>query len=260
MKISVVTAYYNRLTLFVETLKTMANSSIKDFEVIAVDDASDESQRIEPLVKEFPFLRVIRVNPEDRWYMNPCIPFNRAIAEATGDIVVLQNPECLHVGDVLEYIAKNANSRTWLSISTYAFNEQFTQRIRTEKRLPDFRKMPQGAFVGKMGIGWYNHPVYRPTYYHFCAAITKDNLDKLGGFDERYALGIAYDDNELVERVTRLGLLKFIATEVTVIHQHHGKNRGDMMKYRQMVERNRRLFELTKREQIIKVNNNYAKV
>jgi hypothetical protein len=28
---------------------------------------------------------------------------------------------------------------------------------------------------------WYNHPFYRPCYYHFISAITKKNMDLLGG-------------------------------------------------------------------------------
>ncbi len=59
--ISVVTAYYNRKKLFTRTLKSMLPYYGKiDFEVIVVDDGSDEAERLEDLQTDFPFLIVIR--------------------------------------------------------------------------------------------------------------------------------------------------------------------------------------------------------
>ncbi len=68
--------------------------------------------------------------------------------------------------------------------------------------------------------GWYNHSKYRPNAYHFCTAITKKNMNKLGGFDERFALGIAYDDDELIERVKSIVEIKFV-DDTIVLHQNH---------------------------------------
>ena len=102
--------------------------------------------------------------------------------------------------------------------------------------------------------GWDNHSVYNPTYYHFCAAITRGNLDKLGGFDERYANGIAYDDNEFVERIKRLDISMEIPLEVSVFHQWHSK--AEHLKvngYTKKHERNRVIFnKLTLKETSIK--------
>ena len=59
--ISIVTAYYNRKQLFINTLKSIkAQNSTYLLEVIAVDDGSEETERLEDLVSEFPFLKVIR--------------------------------------------------------------------------------------------------------------------------------------------------------------------------------------------------------
>ena len=56
--ISIVTAYYNRKQLFINTLKSIkAQNSTYLLEVIAVDDGSEETERLEDLVSEFPFLK-----------------------------------------------------------------------------------------------------------------------------------------------------------------------------------------------------------
>lgn len=76
MKISIVTAYYNRKQLFYETLKSIAKSKFEDFELIVVDDSSLPEHRLEEYLNEFSFIRIIRLEPENKWYVNPCIPFN----------------------------------------------------------------------------------------------------------------------------------------------------------------------------------------
>lgn len=91
--ISIVSAYYNRKPQFYRTLKSISSSEIKDFEYIVADDGSSNEHRLEDLINEFPFLRVIRVEPKDKWYVNPCIPFNKGIFESKGNIILLQNPE-----------------------------------------------------------------------------------------------------------------------------------------------------------------------
>ena len=54
--ISIVTAYYNRKKLFIKTLESFEKSKYKNFEVVVVDDCSDEDERLEDLVEKFPFL------------------------------------------------------------------------------------------------------------------------------------------------------------------------------------------------------------
>ena len=58
--ISIVTAYYNRKKLFHNTLLRLASFSHSNFEVIVVDDGSNEDNRLDDLEKVFDFLKVIR--------------------------------------------------------------------------------------------------------------------------------------------------------------------------------------------------------
>jgi GT2 family glycosyltransferase len=72
---------------------------------------------------------------------------------------------------------------------------------------------------------WYNHETERPVAFHFCNAITRNNLIKVNGFDERYATGHNWDDAELLYRIKQVCDLKFVATPM-VIHQYHHKSYG----------------------------------
>lgn len=113
-KISIVSSYFNRKNELWRTLKVMDKSSFKDFEYVIVDDGSDYRQRIEDLAEEFKFVKLKRIEPADKHHINPCIPFNMGIAMAEGDIIILQSPECMHMGDVLNFVANNSKDNQYL--------------------------------------------------------------------------------------------------------------------------------------------------
>ena len=256
--ISIVTAYYNRKRLFLETLRSIAKSAYKDFEVIAVDDASEPEERLEDLQTEFTFLKIIRVEPEDKWYSDSCIPFNMGIAKASGDIIMIQNPECCHIHDVLSHVAKTVNDSNYVTMSAYSINEKLGKVFLSEEvdKKTFFEAMPQQCNTNYNG--WYNHSVYNPTYYHFCAAMTKKNMDKLGGFDERFAPGVGFDDNEILYRIDRLGLNKIISDDVSVVHQWHPKVFNlEIPEHNTLYATNENMLKQILQESIIKVKNNY---
>lgn len=209
MRISIVMAYYNRQALLDRTMKSIEKSQIKDYEVIIVDDASDE-----PCV--CPQAKVLRIEPKDKWYHNPCIPYNKGFREATGDIVIIQNPECMHVGDILDYADKNARTNLYISFGCYAINPTETENL-------DNGILPEkinSTFVIDGRHGWYNHTTYRPKAYHFCSAIMRQDLVALGGFDERYANGVAFDDDAFIRSIKRK-MPVVIIDDPYVIHQYH---------------------------------------
>jgi glycosyltransferase involved in cell wall biosynthesis len=112
--ISIVTSYYNRKKQFYETLKSITKTKHKDFELIVVDDGSSPEQRLEEYLITFPFLKIIRIEPKDKWYVNSCVPFNIGINVAKGDIIMLQCPECLHVHDILTHINERINENNYI--------------------------------------------------------------------------------------------------------------------------------------------------
>ncbi len=262
--ISIATSYKNRKPQFIRTLQSIAASKIKDVEVIVVDDASDEPHRLEDLIEQFPFLTVIRVEPYEKWYANPCVAFNKAFAAAKGDKVIIQNPECVHIGDVLQYVEDNLNDTNYLSFAAYSLDQLSTDRLEGL----DYNNVDsitqtfctQSRAVRTEGdVGWYNHSHYRPVGYHFCSAITRDNLTKLGGFDERYAFGHCYDDNEFLFRVRNCAKLSMsIVDSPLVIHQwHYSFNIYSQDNHKEMLAANLELFNQTKQENRINPNDKW---
>jgi|SRR6185437_6623459 len=225
MKVSIVTAYYNRRKLFYNTLVKLRHSTFTDFEVIAVDDGSDEENRLEDLEKEFPFLKVIRLEPKDKWYGNACIPFNIGFRAAKGEIVVLQNPECLHYGNVLGYVVENLKPNDYISFACYSLDKETTDMLDGSNVAAIDSTMTIDFQPRKVGfdgdLGWYNHSTIHPRGFHWGAAIHRDDLMALRGFDERFAMGIAYDDCEFLFRIKQKGMNFKIVDHPCVLHQNH---------------------------------------
>jgi GT2 family glycosyltransferase len=223
--ISVVTAYFNRRKLLLRTLESVKlNYGKIDFEFIVVDDGSDEDERLEDLQNTYPFLRVIRLEKTDKWYSNPCIPFNRGFEEAYGEKIVIQNPECYHFDNILKYVDQHLKKNDYLSFGCFSLDKKntdddtlFFNRNNIELLIENNTHIVQTDG----GLGWYNHSIFRPTAYHFCTAIMTSDLVDLGGFDTRYALGHGFDDDELIFRIKQKGMkIQFINSE-KVIHQNH---------------------------------------
>lgn len=222
--ISIVTAYYNRRKLFERTLNSISKTKYDgDFEVIAVDDGSRTEERLEDLTKKYPFLKVIYLDPSKKWYHNSCVPFNIGIRAAKGDKIILQNPECYHYDDILLKTYIELNDKNYLSFACFSLDKYTTDHFEEVFNSDYLQKLIQQNNFSPIAdgeAGWYNHSKYRPKAYHFCTAITSKNMKKLGGFDERFALGIAYDDDELIDRINRILEIKFFDKTI-VLHQNH---------------------------------------
>jgi len=210
-------AYYNRLPQLKYTLKTFEKSSHKNFEVIIIDDFSFSEHSIDKLPIEFPLLDLQIIKMKDvvssKDYVGPSIPYNTGFIKSQGDKIIIQNPECCHMGDVISYTEKNLKDNVYLSFHCWA----------SGKRELDQLHRTDSFDVSKSNGRWYNHEIHRPASYHFTTAITRKDLIDLNGFDERYAYGFNFDDDEFISRVKQKNLRIRFVEDPWVLHQYHGK-------------------------------------
>lgn len=262
--ISIVTAYYNRKLLFKRTLDSLRFYENKfEFEIIAVDDGSSNAERLEDLIVEYPYLRVHRILPEEKWYSNPCIPFNIGIALARGEKIILQNPECYHFNNILGYVASELKSNSYLSFGCFSLDKENTDDdVLFNDRSNINALINKSSHIVKSdgALGWYNHSKFRPASYHFCTAIMTADLVDLGGFDPRYAFGHGYDDDDLIYRIKLKGLKVKHVDNLIVLHQNHYFEQADVngqkIKYlNDKALRNKHIYEtITRRTRISRAN------
>ncbi len=191
MKTAIVMTAYNRDELLRRTLESFQQYKDKDYFIIIDKD------------------------PDPKDYFNSGIAYNRAFPKALEqdpDIVIIQNAECYHAGDIIGYAEKHLTDKNYISFGCYSLPK--------DSLIPPPIRWNEGARYDGQSA-WYNHPVYRPVGYHFCAAITAKNLRKLNGFDERFKDGKDYEDNFFLYQIRKLGLQIEITADPFVYHQWH---------------------------------------
>lgn len=267
--ISIVTAYYNRKAELWRTLKTIEKSEIKDFEFIIVDDGSDWRQRIEDFTREFPFVRLKRIEIKEKDYINPCIPFNIAFSLAQGDLILIQNPECLHMGDILKHVSENSKYNQYLVYSCYSLSERANNNLAgVDFNLPmpilmDSIRQAIGGFTtnncdtSSRYDSWFAHPIYRRAYFNFMTSLTRKDLYELNGFDERFAYGHAFDDTEFVSRIEKKKMDIVMVETPFCIHQWHPPHTYKIPNFSEAERRNRLLYETLRRQPHIKAQNRF---
>jgi hypothetical protein len=101
----------------------------------------------------------------------------------------------------------------YLVYSVLALNEGDTNKIPNYS----YRYLVDNKFEGN----WYQHSIHKNNCYNFCTAIMREDLLDLGGFDERYAGGVEYGDNDFILRVRRKGMNVISVDEPMLYHQNH---------------------------------------
>ena len=261
--ISIVMTHYNRTHLLERTLFSLTLNKTRDFEVVLVDDAStkEELEKLRELKNEYEkhfIIRLITINETEKWYDNPCIPFNIGLKAAAGDITIIQNAECYHLGNIVDYIEKRKDYfepdpenkkelnvwgehngkyidpniqtyrkeyRRYMSFACYNINKDQCQKITQnpphEEVLDIINPIYNHQIIHGEGEGWFDHPDHRPLGYHWCNAYATKDLKKLKYFDERFSKGTAYDDDDLAFRTKKI-LNTIWVNSPMVIHQWHG--------------------------------------
>lgn len=254
MKICIVITYFDRQFQLEKTLKSFAKTEHKDFEVIIVDDCS----LVPPImgVHDFP-IEVYRT--KDKKWLDGSPTYNLGILKAfqkNPDVIIIQNAETYHVGDVISY-ASTVTDKNYISFACYNLSKEDTFRIHYQNFALGniFREIPNindiinknnNHAVNNDDNAWLNHKVIRPMGYHWCSAITANNMRKLNGFNENFSDGYCFEDDEFLARVRMLGLEVEITDSPFVVHQWHNRNYVPK-NWNQLFQINKKLFEQVQR-------------
>ena len=212
-KISIVMGYVDRKEQLYVTLNTILKTKHTNYEVIIVND---DTVNINSIKTDFPTIDIKIINNSDKKHINPCITYNIGVEHSSGEIILLQNPECCHVGDILTVINVLLKQNDYLAFSTF-FLDNFSKNQKIKNLIFDnnddfwsikkIKDLLQYTLDNKSNElnpnthGWASHHFYNKNYLHFCSAIHKNDFQRIGGFTEEYKDGICFDDDDLVRKI-----------------------------------------------------------
>lgn len=253
---SIVMAYHNRKKQIIYTLNNFEKEYLTkySFEVIIIDDNSKDEEQLFDILNNYNFRIVYKfINAEEKGeFINPCIAYNKGFALSNGKIIIIQNPECIHFTDIMGTFQNMNFENSYYTIpvitstsfhendNVYNFIKNKINKTDIISYLENLNSTSQYAF----SKGWYNHWFYRGNDMkdlHFCSAISKNNLDKLEGFDETYGKYLWYDDNEFKFRISQFLNIIQLQDELA-IHLYHDNGTEFHNDRQHLIEVNKQKF------------------
>lgn len=203
-RLSIILSYRNRDAQRVRRcLDSLANQTIKDFEVLFVDFGSDSAaaRTIKALVEQYPFARYFYSDTRGQPW-NRSIALNIGIQNAAGPYILTADVDLILSPTVLEISLQHASPKRVLHLRPFMLPQDFA----------DWQNVTQ--YEERFPLG----PVSMLGVFQLAAA---DHWRALRGFDEFYRY-YGVEDRDLGQRLAQLGVeTHWLTGIVPTFHQWH---------------------------------------
>jgi len=238
ISISIIMSHRNRPDLLLLTLLKLNSSIFNNFEVVIVDDRSEKHLKpnfIDELYFNYPIKLITIENEDIEDIVCSSYVYNLAFKNSIGDIIIIQNPECLHFGDIPDYVSNNFNYDDYLCFPCYSSNTKDINNyiINNEINIIDIdKKLDEQNIDEKYGFNfprWYQHKDISNRCLHFCTVISRNYFEMIDGFSEEYNNGFCFEDDDLIFKIRNILKLNVISLDtnknIGVVHMFHGRNK-----------------------------------
>lgn len=240
MKYSIIMPYFDRLAQLERTLISFGHHyhSRADYEIIVVEDMKN-MDGLDELLRRFIHLplRWFRMGTGENDY-TPAKQYNEGAKIARGQHLILTNPECLHLTDILSGCDRILADET-----------EHVYIVCACRHVTRCSMGPSGfdSLTYREG-SWYQHSRLRNKHLNFCSIIPATLYCAIGGFDEEFGHGYAYADDDFRDRVLATISRLVITDDLVVLHQEHHKFHSYVngATYRSRLDRNKQLYESKK--------------
>ena len=220
--ISIVMTTHNRKIQTLYTLDSIKKQNINNLEVIIVDDSDTINLLIDNDFNKYNFKIIyITIDNKRKIWENPCVNYNIGFQEINGDLIIIQNAEVCHIGDVINTCINNVNNNNYVVFNVFGLKDNNT----------NLKLYNNDKIISNDNGIWYNHNILKNKNYHFLTSIKKHNLIY---FDYDFLLGQCFDDDMYIYDIInrkKLEILNIKMDDVLGIHQWHESFKMDKIKY-----------------------------
>jgi len=195
---SILIATHKRNDVLQWNLKSLSEQK-NDVEIIVLDDFYISDNECKQLVKQYErqlnikYIHSGKTKQGKNIWRVPGYAYNIGSKLASSDIIVLCCGEMYHVGNTIQYIANKIQDDPNLLCTVRGVDDRkgfFLNKL----------KKGQPITINDCGAAEFGLTVYLP----FCLGVSKHQFMTVGGYDETFT-GMGYEDDDLVERLLRLG-------------------------------------------------------
>lgn len=224
VSISVCMATYNRPALLREALDSLTRQSLKDFEVIVIDDGSTDTQ-VDALQQELaPLFTSRKWRWEKRPNAGPSAARNHAATLAKGTHLLFMDDDNIAYPDELERFAAAAASGSDILSCVIGLHPD------SDMSFPPTAHMPERNGSTTRPVGWPplgNAPGLAPFINKFGetnALFRREVFEKLGGFQGDRDM--MFEDFDLFLRASLAGHSIDVVPEVLLLYRRHKASRS----------------------------------
>jgi GT2 family glycosyltransferase len=225
-KVSIIIPTKNKVELLYRCIESIfEKTSYKNFEIIVVDNRSDDYKTLEYLnkISKHPQIKVLRYNfPFNYSKIN-----NYAVQFATGELLLFLNNDTEVINnDWLEELVSHAIRKEVGAVGAMLYYPNDTIQHAGVILGIDvvaghaYRHFPKGH-PGQFGRAWL--PQYLSAVTGACLMTRKEIFQEIGGFDKKLEVG--YNDIDLCLRIREKGY-KIVWTPYAELYHYEGATRG----------------------------------
>lgn len=232
-RVSVIIPTYNRWSILIKSLTFLKNQSFKDFEVIIIDDASEQAApKLEPSVRYFRLKKKIG-SPAAR---------NLGATHARGKYLLFLDDDIIlsrkYIEELFRNIEADENASAIAGRLIYVKNRVFSTPNKTFSvpvKVARFSGGILGSFDRK------THKIVEAPTLHMAAMVRKGDFQLVGGFDSKtYAGNYFREETDLFFRLKRAGKKLLFDPKAIAYHVEisTGGQRLNVVKYEYYVFKN----------------------
>lgn len=193
MKVSLIISSFNRLRYFINTWQTIKDQLEEGDELIVVEDGIEKGWN-GYLISLGVKYKLIETHNEI--YRSGVIPKNIALKLADNPIIIINDPEVMHISPCITVFRKFLEERSAFLV-------------------------PGTLYSGRHeGAGLDASTKMENSQAPFVGGVRKEELMAIGGWDERFKYW-GNDDNDLMHRLTLYGVSHIVVSELEIFHQWH---------------------------------------
>jgi glycosyltransferase involved in cell wall biosynthesis len=205
-----------------------------EYEILVINEYIDDVSK--DIAKRFR-ARYLHTRPNDtintiKWRV-PGLAINYGVKQAKGNIVVITCPEILHID--LKQLRRMVDTLT-SNQNAVAYTDGLDDRVGLV-----LKDLKDGKSLGWVQRG-HKSLADLNTKFPFFMGIRKEDFIRIGGYEEEFQKGFAFDDTNFSRRL-EVNEFKFIQVPGMIVHLYHQRLRYGLPEVQIPWQRNKELYE-----------------